>query len=109
MILTPLFVHRTAKDIKLVDYLPEGAKLLSGSITSTIPTLADGSSATHTYVMSFTTGGSAPLLPLATVTYLAEDASTQVRRLFVQFKSARPHDDFHPLRSDKAAHSASTS
>ena len=108
MILTPLFVHRTAKDIKLVDHLPAGAKLLSGSITSTIPKLADGSSATHTYVMSFTTGGSGMALPLATVTYLAEEGSTQVRRVLVQFKSARPHADL-PLRSDSAAHLASTS
>lgn len=72
-------LDRSARDVKITDTLPEGSKLLSGSVSTTIRTIAEGSSAQNTYTISFTTGGSGMALPLASVSYLAEEGATQVR------------------------------
>ncbi|GAX77811.1 hypothetical protein CEUSTIGMA_g5254.t1 [Chlamydomonas eustigma] len=66
----------SAKFVKLSDKLPENAKLLDGSTDASFPVIAEGSSVKHSYVMTFTAGGGV-LLPQASVSYLADDKSTQ--------------------------------
>lgn len=60
------------------DTLPPGASLLSGSLDVEFPVLASGSSVNHSYVMTFAAGGSGLVLPVASVTYDAEEGTQQV-------------------------------
>mmetsp|Transcript_7726 Transcript_7726/g.23204 ORF Transcript_7726/g.23204 Transcript_7726/m.23204 type:complete len:224 (-) Transcript_7726:368-1039(-) len=78
----------SAKNVRIADVLPSNAKLLSGSLDATIPTIAEGSIAKHSYTIMFTTGGSGTAMLPAKVTYIAEEGSEQVgsssfERLFV--------------------------
>ncbi len=75
---------RSAKAVKLVDALPEGATLLDGTLEASLGRISEGSSAKHTYTMIFTAGGSGLVLPAASVTYKAEDgqeAQVRMRRV----------------------------
>lgn len=64
----------TASNVQLEDILPEGAKLLDGSLAATIPKISVGSQVKHSYVIVFTTGSPKVALPIATVTYAADDS-----------------------------------
>lgn len=69
---------RSAKSVSVKDTLPPGASLLSGSLDVEFPVLASGSSVNHSYVMTFAAGGSGLVLPVASVTYDAEEGTQQV-------------------------------
>lgn len=67
----------TAKDVNLLDLLPSNAVLVEGTLQASFPRIAEGSRVKHSYVMSFTSGGAGQMLPLAQVTYKADDTTTQ--------------------------------
>jgi len=67
----------SAKSVKLLDKLPENAKLLEGSTDAKFAVIAEGSSVKHSYVITFTAGGDGVLLPQPSISYLADDKSTQ--------------------------------
>ncbi len=73
---TPQPPSRSARSVHVVDTLPENCKIIDGSLETTWPVLAEGSSVNASYVVQFTSGGTI-LLPLAKITYMAEDKSKQ--------------------------------
>jgi hypothetical protein len=74
--------------VKLLDKLPENAKLLEGSTDAKFAVIAEGSSVKHSYVITFTAGGDGVLLPQASISYLADDKSTQVSFDVMSFPTA---------------------
>lgn len=68
----------TAKQVKLTDVLPAESTLVDGTLDASLGKIAMGSQAKHSYVIVFNTGSIEVTLPDATVTYQAEDESSDL-------------------------------
>lgn len=68
----------TAKQVKLTDVLPAESTLVDGTLDASLGKIAMGSHAKHSYVIVFNTGSIEVTLPDATVTYQAEDESSDL-------------------------------
>lgn len=73
-----VLLRSTAKQVKLTDVLPAESTLVDGTLDASLGKIAMGSHAKHSYVIVFNTGSIEVTLPDATVTYQAEDESSDL-------------------------------